>query len=86
MCKDLTIIPALKRESSMSEASLVYRTSSRTARATQRNPVLSSPPSTSQKREKEKHESRQRNQVNLGIKQRKVNGTKKMYITLYTNI
>jgi hypothetical protein len=35
------------------EASLVYRVSSRTAKATQRNPVLKPPPKKKEKRKKE---------------------------------
>jgi hypothetical protein len=35
----MPLIPALRRQISEFEASLVYRVSSRTARATQRNPV-----------------------------------------------
>jgi hypothetical protein len=37
-------MPALRRQISELEASLVYRVSSRTARATQRNPVSKSQP------------------------------------------
>ena len=43
----MPLIPALGRQMSEFEANLVYRVSSRTARATQRNPV-------SKKKEKEK--------------------------------
>jgi hypothetical protein len=52
------LIPALRRQSqviSEFEASLVYRVSSRTSRATQRNPVLKN-----QKRERERGRERER--------------------------
>ena len=38
----MPLIPALRRQSSEFEASLVYKVSSRTARAIQRNPVSKS--------------------------------------------
>ena len=49
------------------EASLVYRVSSRTSRATQRNPVSKNPKKKKKKKKKERKEKKRKENVSIGL-------------------
>jgi hypothetical protein len=74
------------RQMSEFKASLVYKVSSRTARATQRNPVSKKPKNQNKKKKRPKKKKKKKKKEKKNTSQQKEAGTDMLFLSRHVNV